>query len=73
MRNRGGRKNQRKYATDAGAQKGGGCELIPSQMRKFRAREAVKLRGHLAIMLGAHICFLALELFLYPFMLLVLA
>lgn len=39
--------------------------FIPQEMKKFRAREAEKVREHLSFMIFAHCCFLFLEVMVY--------
>ena len=42
-----------------------GFQFIPQEMKKFRGREAEKIREHLSFMVFAHGCFLFLEIFCY--------
>ena len=36
-------------------------------MKKYRAREAEKMREHMSFMIGGHVVFLMFEIFVYPF------
>lgn len=42
-------------------------------MKKFRAREAEKVRDHMQWMLVGHIVFIAFEIFVYPFIISIIA
>ena len=49
-----------------------GFQCCPSQTRKFRIREAIKLREHLILMMFSHAVFFILEVFVYPRMFMVI-
>ena len=42
-----------------------GFEFFPSRMKKYRAREALKVRDHLMVMIFLHFLFLIFECFVY--------